>query len=77
MLNPQLVATACVYLAAKVEERHNVKLSQIVVRYLVLEGRLPQEVDPAAYNKHPVRACVLAFVFVFVFVYVFVFVPPP
>ena len=52
----QLVAAACIYLAAKVEERNNCKLSLIVLHFLTREGHLPQDgVDFNAYGKHPVR----------------------
>lgn len=49
-----LVATACIYLAAKTEERNNVKLSIIVVQYLKKIDALPDEVDPLEYNRNAV-----------------------
>jgi hypothetical protein len=49
-----LVAAACIYLAAKVEERNNVKLSLIVVAYLKRLGVLPPEVDAQEYNRNAV-----------------------
>ena len=49
------MAAACVYLAAKVEERQNVKLSMIVVVYLKFMGLLPPEVDPEKYTSSAVR----------------------
>jgi len=49
-----LVATACIYLAAKTEERNNVKLSIIVVQYLKKIDVLPDEVDPLEYNRNAV-----------------------
>jgi len=50
------VAAACIYLAAKAEERNNVKLSLIVLHFLTHMGELPKDgVDFAAYGKHPVR----------------------
>jgi len=49
-----LVAAACIYLAAKTEERNNVKLSLIVVQYLKKLDVLPTEVDPLEYNRNPV-----------------------
>jgi len=49
-----LVAAACIYLAAKTEERNNVKLSLIVVQYLKKLDVLPPEVDPLEYNRNAV-----------------------
>lgn len=49
------MATACIYLAAKAEERNNVKLSLIVLHFLTRQGHLPKDgVDFAAYGRHPV-----------------------
>ncbi len=47
-----LVAAACIYLAAKVEERNNVKLSMIVVEYLKKTQALPADVDLVEYTRN-------------------------
>jgi hypothetical protein len=44
------MGAACVYLAAKVEERSNVKLSHIVLQYLIFNGHLRQGMTFADYQ---------------------------